>query len=152
MNDDELRLRAYYMWEAAGRPDGDPDRHWAQARGDAGLIDEAREEIVADRLADVLSPENRAVLEQQILPNYLARRRWFATKNQAIRSLKLADPAAIDEFAVLAQIEVALDAALNATPCRWRFHGTVTLAVTPSVLRCVTWPSWRCLATGAVAF
>ncbi|SAK56372.1 trehalose synthase [Caballeronia temeraria] len=113
MNDDELRLRAYYVWEAAGRPDGDPDRHWAQARRDAGLIDEAWPTIVADRLTDVLSPENRVLLEQRILPDYLARRRWFAAKNRTIRSLKLVEPVAIDELGVLAQIEVALDGSLE---------------------------------------
>ncbi|MCG7400422.1 MULTISPECIES: putative maltokinase [Caballeronia] len=113
MNDDELRLRAYYLWEAEGRPDGDPDRHWAQARRDAGMADEACNEIIADGLADIWSAENRALLEQRVLPDYLARRRWFAAKNRTIRSLKLVEPVPIDEFALVAQIEIALDGSVE---------------------------------------
>jgi hypothetical protein len=26
-----IRLRAYFLWEAAGRPDGAAERHWHQA-------------------------------------------------------------------------------------------------------------------------
>lgn len=32
IKDDDIRNRAYALWEAAGRPDGSHDYHWHQAR------------------------------------------------------------------------------------------------------------------------
>lgn len=33
-DDDKIRVRAYELWEAAGRPDGDHEGHWHQARAE----------------------------------------------------------------------------------------------------------------------
>ena len=30
--DDEIRERAYSRWEARGKPEGDPDRDWHEAK------------------------------------------------------------------------------------------------------------------------
>lgn len=32
IKDDDIRKRAYDLWEAAGRPDGSHEHHWHQAR------------------------------------------------------------------------------------------------------------------------
>jgi len=39
---------------------------------------------------DVLRPDNRHAIETQALPDYLTRRRWFASKDQNIESVRLA--------------------------------------------------------------
>jgi maltose alpha-D-glucosyltransferase/alpha-amylase len=39
---------------------------------------------------DVLRPDNRRAIETQALPDYLTRRRWFASKDQNIESVRLA--------------------------------------------------------------
>jgi maltose alpha-D-glucosyltransferase/alpha-amylase len=41
-------------------------------------------------LADVLNPIPRKVVEGEALPEYLMRRRWFASKDQAIKSARMA--------------------------------------------------------------
>ncbi len=112
MNEDELRVRTYYLWEAAGRPDGQAERHWEQASRDAVSTAGASPSLVAEHSSDVLSAENRTRLERDILPGYLLERCWFASKNQAIRSLRIVEAAPIDDggdIGVLAQIEVAFD-------------------------------------------
>ena len=35
INEDAIRQRAYYLWEADGRPDGKHDHYWAQAHHEA---------------------------------------------------------------------------------------------------------------------
>src|SRR5215469_3458397 len=40
-------------------------------------------------VADVLEPAERRLLEQEALPAYLARRRWFASKDEKIQSLRI---------------------------------------------------------------
>lgn len=35
VNDDAIRQRAYYMWEADGRPDGKHDHYWRLAHQEA---------------------------------------------------------------------------------------------------------------------
>ena len=37
VNEDAIRQRAYYLWEADGRPDGKHDQYWAQAHHEATL-------------------------------------------------------------------------------------------------------------------
>jgi hypothetical protein len=36
--DDEIRIRAYLMWEGAGRPDGATDRFWYAAKEELILL------------------------------------------------------------------------------------------------------------------
>lgn len=35
INEDAIRQRAYYLWEADGRPDGKHDHYWAKAHHEA---------------------------------------------------------------------------------------------------------------------
>ena len=44
--------------------------------------------VLRNRLADGLQAA-RAVLEREVLPAYLAKRRWFALKDQALRAMRL---------------------------------------------------------------
>jgi hypothetical protein len=37
INEDAIRQRAYYLWEADGRPDGKHDQYWAQAHHEATM-------------------------------------------------------------------------------------------------------------------
>jgi hypothetical protein len=48
ISEDDIRLRAYALWEADGRPDGSNDMHWLQA------LRELTEE--ADAAAGVSAP------------------------------------------------------------------------------------------------
>jgi maltose alpha-D-glucosyltransferase/alpha-amylase len=45
--------------------------------------------VMRGGLDDTLLRSERRVLEQDVLPAYLARRRWFAAKNEAIKSVRL---------------------------------------------------------------
>jgi maltose alpha-D-glucosyltransferase/alpha-amylase len=45
--------------------------------------------VLRGGVADVLEPAERRVLEQEALPAYLARRRWFASKDQKIQSVRI---------------------------------------------------------------
>jgi trehalose synthase-fused probable maltokinase len=111
-HENELRERAYYLWEAAGRPDGHADEHWAQARKEAGLSDEPS--LKADDLSQILSAENVDVLERDVLPQYLMQQRWFAAKDRAIDSLRIVTPATmIDRCGLLAQVEVDLGGSME---------------------------------------
>lgn len=38
-SDDEIRARAYQLWEEEGRPDGEADRHWFTARESLAIED-----------------------------------------------------------------------------------------------------------------
>ncbi|WP_250487046.1 putative maltokinase [Caballeronia sp. GaOx3] len=97
-NEETLRVRAYYLWEAAGRPEGAANLHWAQARRDTALI--------AETATDILSAETLAQLERDLLPGYLLRRRWFGAKNRTIEGLSVVEPVTIGDAGILAQIEV----------------------------------------------
>jgi maltose alpha-D-glucosyltransferase / alpha-amylase len=63
--------------------------------------------VLRNRLADGLQAA-RAVLEREVLPAYLAKRRWFALKDQALRAMRLTSlmplPNTEDEL-VLADVE-----------------------------------------------
>jgi maltose alpha-D-glucosyltransferase/alpha-amylase len=68
--------------------------------------------VMRDGLADILAGEGRRVIETEALPPYLARRRWFGSKDRKILSTKLARydviPSRNDEV-LLAEIAVELD-------------------------------------------
>ena len=36
--ENHIRARAYSIWEAAGRPDGEHESHWHQAMKELGLV------------------------------------------------------------------------------------------------------------------
>ncbi len=63
--------------------------------------------VLRNRLADALQA-GRSILEREILPAYLAKRRWFAMKDQALHAVRLASliplPNAANEL-LLAEIE-----------------------------------------------
>jgi maltose alpha-D-glucosyltransferase/alpha-amylase len=111
--EDALRLRAYYLWEAEGRPDGRAEEHWDQAQREAAFDsdDSQREstpaELAANDLAAILEPGNITLLENRILPEYLSKRRWFAGKDRSIDSLRVVlPPTVIDDVGLLTQIEI----------------------------------------------
>ncbi|WP_284734544.1 maltose alpha-D-glucosyltransferase [Sphingosinicella terrae] len=65
--------------------------------------------VLRDGLLSVAEGDNRSVLEREVLPEYVAQRRWFAGKDSAVESVRVASavplPGAKD--LVLAEIEVA---------------------------------------------
>ena len=65
--------------------------------------------VLRPELTDVLAGDNRQVLEHEILPNYVAARRWFGSKDEAIRSTEIARHAALGDDLVLAEVDVTLD-------------------------------------------
>ncbi|SAL01787.1 trehalose synthase [Caballeronia pedi] len=106
-NEEELRVRAYYLWEAAGRPNGEADEHWAQAEQDAAAVSHV---LVSNDLSSLLTLDNLALLEKEVLPGYLMRRRWFAAKDRKVDAIRVMTPAtAIDQTGLLAQIEVTIN-------------------------------------------
>jgi maltose alpha-D-glucosyltransferase/alpha-amylase len=63
--------------------------------------------VLRNRLVDAL-PAVRATLEREILPAYLAKRRWFAMKDQALSAVRLASLIALpstENELLLAEIE-----------------------------------------------
>ncbi|HEX5320196.1 MAG TPA: maltose alpha-D-glucosyltransferase [Stellaceae bacterium] len=67
--------------------------------------------VIRERVAEVLEPAARRVLEGEALPAYLARRRWFASKNERIESVRISVAEAIasrQAELLLCEIEVAL--------------------------------------------
>jgi maltose alpha-D-glucosyltransferase/alpha-amylase len=74
-------------------------------------MDELRTLIIRGGIADVLAVEPRRIIEEDTLPAYLMRRRWFASKDDEIVSARLAvaEPitgATLDM--ILAEVEVTL--------------------------------------------
>jgi maltose alpha-D-glucosyltransferase/alpha-amylase len=67
--------------------------------------------VIRHKLAEVLAPASRKVIETEALPAYLKRRRWFASKDQEITSARLARADAIPGRTMdilLAEVEVHL--------------------------------------------
>jgi maltose alpha-D-glucosyltransferase / alpha-amylase len=74
--------------------------------------------VMRDTLAKALSPDGRVLIENESLPQYIAKRRWFGLKDQTIRSAHIANVTDIrdgDREILLAEVEVKTDAA----PSRW---------------------------------
>ena len=72
---------------------------------------ELRTLVLRSGIADVLASDDRRLLEEEALPAYLARRRWFAAKDGKIDKVRLAfaEPiAARDVDLILAELEVSL--------------------------------------------
>jgi maltose alpha-D-glucosyltransferase/alpha-amylase len=69
--------------------------------------------VLRKSLGEVLQDANRTLLETEVLPPYLALRRWFAAKDRKLESVRIARAEAIttqqSEF-LLAELEVSTDA------------------------------------------
>ncbi len=65
--------------------------------------------VVRRELAEVLSGPARGLLETEVLPEYLPKRRWFAAKGERLRSTRIAYAVPVPEQPVIAtEIEVLL--------------------------------------------
>jgi maltose alpha-D-glucosyltransferase/alpha-amylase len=67
--------------------------------------------VLRQGLADALAPASRAVLEGEALPAYLPKRRWFASKGEPLRSVRIAESLAAPPGAeplMFAEIEAVL--------------------------------------------
>ena len=95
--------------------------------------------VVRRELAEVLSGPARGVLETEVLPEYLPKRRWFAAKGEKLRSTRIAYAVPVPEQPVIAtEIEVQMPAtAPNATCCRWGWRGRTRR----QTRWCSRWPS-----------
>lgn len=68
--------------------------------------------VLRNTLADVLDREGRAVIETEALPPYLARRRWFGSKDRKVLSTKFSrSDVVMSRYGevLLAEVEVELD-------------------------------------------
>ncbi|AXF06305.1 hypothetical protein CUJ88_49755 (plasmid) [Paraburkholderia hospita] len=113
--EEDLQVRAYYLWEAAGRPDGQADRHWALAQQESATQANALRggnasiTLIANDLPGIFASDNLALLERRILPGYLVQQRWFAAKGRSITSLRVVTPTIAIGSGVLSQIEVTIE-------------------------------------------
>ena len=66
--------------------------------------------VVRESLRELLGERHSATILQDLLPAYLQRRRWFASKNEAISSVRIAYAAAVPDNReiMLTEIEVKL--------------------------------------------
>jgi maltose alpha-D-glucosyltransferase/alpha-amylase len=65
--------------------------------------------VIRDSLANALSTPAAKLLEDEALPRYIARRRWFGLKDQVIKATRVINPINIDEGAdeiLLTEVEV----------------------------------------------
>ncbi len=70
--------------------------------------------VMRDGLADALRQSANALLESDVLPAYLAKRRWFAAKDQKLEQTRIAYLAALpggDRELLLAEVETTADGA-----------------------------------------
>jgi maltose alpha-D-glucosyltransferase/alpha-amylase len=68
--------------------------------------------VVRGDLATAVTTSNRALLEKDVLPQYLQKRRWFGLKDQSIRSVRIGTVVAIPGCArdvLLCEIDVKTD-------------------------------------------
>jgi maltose alpha-D-glucosyltransferase / alpha-amylase len=74
--------------------------------------------VIRERLAKALAASGRDLIEHEALPQYLAKRRWFALKDQTIKTARVANLTDIGEGAreiLMAEIEVKANGAAS----RW---------------------------------
>ncbi|MGV6871875.1 maltose alpha-D-glucosyltransferase [Pseudochelatococcus sp. B33] len=64
--------------------------------------------IIRNRIDEIMSPANRKILEGEALPAYLAKRRWFPSKNESIGKVEITAAAVLPKVAdsLLAEIAV----------------------------------------------
>src|SRR5271165_5753344 len=69
--------------------------------------------VMRNEIGELLAPEPRRVIEQEILASYLARRRWFAAKDRKTRSIGIARADVMRgrsrDFFILFEFAVAMD-------------------------------------------
>jgi len=73
------------------------------------MVTEPHTFVLRGSLVDALEGDNRGILENEILPSYVAQRRWFQGKNTRISKVRIAATAPLpghEQDAVLAAIEV----------------------------------------------
>ena len=107
--------------------------------------------VMRNEIGELLAPEPKRIIEQEILAPYLARRRWFAAKDRNISSIGVARADAIRGGArdfVLFEIGVTTEGGRIATFCR-----RVSFGRTRSRRQsCNNW-RWRaCASTGGWVF
>jgi maltose alpha-D-glucosyltransferase/alpha-amylase len=102
---------------------------WSTAT--SGPAVEHRTFVLRGTLASALEGDNREILETEILPPYIAQRRWFQGKGHSIDRVRIAAMAPLPgnaEDAVLADVEVTVGGAVNryALPISiaWEDEGT----------------------------
>jgi maltose alpha-D-glucosyltransferase/alpha-amylase len=101
-----LMLPPYgFLWFQLGGEANAPD--WASSA--PALEVERHTFVLRPELADVTRGQARGILEGDALPAYIAHRRWFGAKDEAIDSIRLlrATPLPSAEDLLLAEIEVA---------------------------------------------
>ncbi|HJU26748.1 MAG TPA: putative maltokinase, partial [Rhodanobacteraceae bacterium] len=64
--------------------------------------------VARDGLSDIVRPPARALFEQEILPSFLPKQRWFAAKEDRIASTRLCAAAPFSRDLLLAELEVML--------------------------------------------
>jgi maltose alpha-D-glucosyltransferase / alpha-amylase len=102
---------------------------WSTAT--SGPLVEHRTFVLRDTLAGALEDHNREILETEVLPPYIAQRRWFQHKDYAIDRVNIAAMTPLPgyaEDAVLADVEVTVGGTVNryALPMSiaWEDEGT----------------------------
>ena len=50
--DEQIRKRAYQIWEDEGRPEGSHDSHWTQAEQHVGMMGDGTQEQSLDQTGD----------------------------------------------------------------------------------------------------
>jgi len=65
--------------------------------------------VLRPDLSDVIEGGNRDVLEGEILPGYIAERRWFGQKDERITATRIARHAELGEDLLLTEVEVELE-------------------------------------------
>jgi maltose alpha-D-glucosyltransferase/alpha-amylase len=101
-----LTLPPYgFYWFALAPASGWPSWHTAAPEP----LPEFVTMVMRDNLAKTLSTSNHNLIEQESLPQYIAKRRWFGLKDQAIEKTRIANYTDIgggDREIILTEIEV----------------------------------------------
>jgi maltose alpha-D-glucosyltransferase/alpha-amylase len=108
-----LTLPPYGFYWFALSHDAQPPQ-WSTAM--PGPMAEPRTFVLRGTLESALEGHNREVLETEVLPSYVAQRRWFQGKNARITSVKLVIVAPLpdhEQDAVLADVDVTAGDAAN---------------------------------------
>ncbi|MGK6325136.1 maltose alpha-D-glucosyltransferase [Sphingomonas sp. DT-51] len=101
-----LTLPPYgFSWFCLSTADASPS--WSS--GAPGADVERHTFVLRPALSDVAQGQNRDVFERDILPDYVAQRRWFAAKDEAITGVRLSRMLAMPgaEDLLLTQVEVS---------------------------------------------
>ncbi|WP_156840943.1 maltose alpha-D-glucosyltransferase [Novosphingobium aquimarinum] len=111
---------AFQLSEAAEPPE------WSSSA--PGMQVEQFTFVLRPELVDVLGGDNRRVLETEILPSYVASRRWFGAKDETIEAVRVKSvshfPGADDLLLVLIDVTTTSGAATYALPLGIAWEGT----------------------------